>query len=257
MRLRLERKSKPERGEAGLIGPEGPRGPQGERGVDGQRGPIGEQGLAGKDGDYGGDGWVQDAPALSRGGFGLRGMNMTAKEMAQEVYKAIRGHVSRSLKPLADRVKALEDSAPKVRDLTPEERDALIASLMPHMKAHHAEWAIGFERSANELMLKAVSNIPEPEPGRDGVSVEEFSVEHDGERTFKFILDNDRVKYEKAIKVPMVLDRGVYQAGKAYEQGDGVSWGGSFWICQKDTQEKPGTADWRLAVKKGRDGKNV
>jgi len=55
-----------------------------------------------------------------------------------------------------------------------------------------------------------------------------------------------------------VLDQGVFRESEAYEKGDGVTFGGSFWIAQKDAPEgKPGTsADWRLAVKKGRDGKD-
>ena len=39
--------------------------------------------------------------------------------------------------------------------------------------------------------------------------------------------------------------------------GDGTTWGGSFWIAQGETGEKPDTGKgWRLAVKKGRDGRD-
>lgn len=44
--------------------------------------------------------------------------------------------------------------------------------------------------------------------------------------------------------------------GVKYLEGDGVTWGGSFWIAQKDTATKPDGGEWRLAVKKGRDGKD-
>jgi hypothetical protein len=56
-----------------------------------------------------------------------------------------------------------------------------------------------------------------------------------------------------------VIDRGVFKDGTEYDKGDGVTWGGSFWIAQRDTQSKPdaGNGDWRLAVKKGRDGKDA
>lgn len=41
-----------------------------------------------------------------------------------------------------------------------------------------------------------------------------------------------------------------------YEKGNAVTFGGSFWICMRDTDSKPGeNDDWRLAVKRGRDGK--
>ena len=36
-----------------------------------------------------------------------------------------------------------------------------------------------------------------------------------------------------------------------------MTWGGSLWTAQDDTAEKPdGSKTWRLAVKKGRDGKD-
>jgi integrin beta 3 len=58
-------------------------------------------------------------------------------------------------------------------------------------------------------------------------------------------------------KSPIVLDRGVYQAGRTYEKGDGATYGGSFWIAQDATSEKPGdgATKWRLAVKAGREGR--
>lgn len=61
------------------------------------------------------------------------------------------------------------------------------------------------------------------------------------------------------IRTAAVLDRGVWREGE-YHKGDGVTWGGSFLIAQRDTKAKPETAeaadDWRLAVKRGRDGKD-
>ena len=40
-----------------------------------------------------------------------------------------------------------------------------------------------------------------------------------------------------------------------YERGDAVTYGGSLWIAQRDTNEYPRGEDsgWRLAVKRGRD----
>ena len=55
-----------------------------------------------------------------------------------------------------------------------------------------------------------------------------------------------------------VLERGIFKAGEQYEKGDGVTWAGSYWIAKKDAPEdKPGEGNgWRLAVKRGRDGKD-
>jgi hypothetical protein len=87
----------------------------------------------------------------------------------------------------------------------------------------------------------------------------EVTVEPRGERGFVISI----AKTSGAVKVAesrmnVVLDRGVFREGSPYERGDGITFGGSYWIAQKDAPEgKPGmSADWRLAVKKGRDGKD-
>jgi len=61
----------------------------------------------------------------------------------------------------------------------------------------------------------------------------------------------------KSIKVAALIDKGIYRADAEYEAGDGVTWGGSFFIAQKDMPTgkpgEPGCEGWRLAVKRGRD----
>jgi integrin beta 3 len=94
--------------------------------------------------------------------------------------------------------------------------------------------------------------------GRDGFNLTDFVLEYDGERTLnhKFI-HGDLVKVH-SIKLPIVLDRGIFSDGRQYENGDGVSFGGSFWIAQTQTTNRPGegNSDWRLAIKRGRDGRD-
>jgi hypothetical protein len=62
-----------------------------------------------------------------------------------------------------------------------------------------------------------------------------------------------------AFRMPIVLDRGIYKPETEYLKGDGVTWAGSWWIAQIDKPaDKPGVSEqWRLAVKRGRDGKDV
>lgn len=59
------------------------------------------------------------------------------------------------------------------------------------------------------------------------------------------------------IKTAVVLDAGVWIAERTYVAGDAVSHGGSLFIAQQETGEKPGKSDhWRLAVKRGNDGRD-
>lgn len=99
-------------------------------------------------------------------------------------------------------------------------------------------------------------------PGKDGsagLSIEDLSAEFDGERTLTLRFARGDVAKEFQFSMPIPIDRGVYRPEMAYVKGDGVSYGGSFWIAQKDIPKgKPdeGTGDWRLSTKRGRDGKD-
>jgi integrin beta 3 len=58
------------------------------------------------------------------------------------------------------------------------------------------------------------------------------------------------------IKTAIPLDAGVWTE-RPYVAGDTVSHGGSMFIAQQETTEKPGKSDhWRLAVKRGVDGRD-
>jgi hypothetical protein len=113
------------------------------------------------------------------------------------------------------------------------------------------------DQSAVERSIAdAVAAIPKPSDGRDGFGFDDLEFEHDGERgfTLKFVR-GDQVK-SFGFRVPVTIYRDVWREG-AYEKGDAVTWGGSLWIAQKDTDAKPDSGDgWRLAVKRGRDAKD-
>lgn len=97
-------------------------------------------------------------------------------------------------------------------------------------------------------------------PGRDGFSLKDFDTEllSDG-RTLLLKFGSGDIMETHEIVFPTVIDRGVWKDVDGYAQGDGVTWGGSFWIAQRDAKpgEKPEASDaWRLAVKRGRDGRD-
>ena len=75
----------------------------------------------------------------------------------------------------------------------------------------------------------------------------------DGGRTLRWAIGD--IVHE--IKTAIVLDAGVWKEGASYVAGDGVTLGGSFFIAQTATTAKPGKSDdWRLAVKRGNDGRD-
>jgi hypothetical protein len=95
--------------------------------------------------------------------------------------------------------------------------------------------------------------------GRDGFSLDNFDVQPTDERTLELIFEQGDRREIYELVFPVIIDKGVYKAGETYVRGDAVTWGGSLWIAQKETSEKPDGPDsgWRLAVKKGRDGKDA
>lgn len=76
----------------------------------------------------------------------------------------------------------------------------------------------------------------------------------DSGRTLRFCLGGEQVR---EIRTALVLDAGTWKDGTTYAAGDGVTVGGSFFIAQIETAAKPGQSDdWRLAVKRGNDGRD-
>lgn len=189
--------------------------------------------------------------------------------------------IRKMLDPVEDRLKALEgrivekgDPGQNGRDGT-DGKDGLPGadgkSITPEEIAPIVESAISrglleTERRGMDMVQRAIDSIPKPENGKDGkdgangkdgFGFDDLSVEHDGRRGFSFkFTQGDTVKAFDFV-VPYVIDAGFYQEGKYYEAGDGTTFGGSYWIAKEATTEKPGAGSesWRLAVKKGRDGK--
>jgi hypothetical protein len=114
--------------------------------------------------------------------------------------------------------------------------------------------------AAVEVKLRElVDAIPKPKDGKDGFSLDDFDCQPVDERTIKLMFTQGDAVHSYELEFPVIIDRGVFKAGETYARGDAVSWGGSLWIAQKETADKPDGPDsgWRLSVKKGRDGKDA
>lgn len=91
--------------------------------------------------------------------------------------------------------------------------------------------------------------------GIDGVGFDDMSCEVRDDGVYLVWEKGDLVK---EARLPIPMDKGVFKEGQSYRAGDGVTWAGSFWIAQEPTTDKPDSGKgWRLAIKKGRDGKDA
>lgn len=153
---------------------------------------------------------------------------------------------------VAELVKGIQPAAP----LPAPSVDEVAATF----ERRFSDLTLSWERQARDTFDKAADRMPKPKDGRDALSLDDFelSLGEDG-RTVTVKMQAGETVIEKSLKIAAVIDHGTFKPG-TYEKGDGVSYGGSFWIAKCDNpQGVPGSGetDWRCAVKKGRDGKDL
>jgi collagen type III alpha len=273
-------------GEKGLQGNEGPPGPAGEPGPAGSAGPpgpIGEKGERGEQGPVGERG--ADAPPVTREQVieAVKAMPDVLQDVVAKHFEAnpvkhgvdgrdgVDGKDGASVRvedvaPLiVSEVTKAVDAMPRPKD-GKDGRDGLAGKDGAGLTGALIDAAGGLVLTLSDGSVKSVGTVIGKDgapgaAGRDGLGFEDFEEEFDGDRTvIRRYRRGDEVK-EFRHTFPIVLDRGVYADEKGYERGDGVTYGGSFWIAQGETKGvRPGLSTapsrvWRLAVKVGRDGK--
>jgi hypothetical protein len=104
--------------------------------------------------------------------------------------------------------------------------------------------------------IRTLARTPGP-PGEPGLGFDDLSFEQIDHRNFVLRFVRGKQVKEFPMRVDAMIYRDVFKEGDTYQAGDAVTWGGCVWVAKSDTKAKPGTCDeWRLAVKKGRDGKD-
>lgn len=210
-------------------------------------GPSGEKGDPGESGSAG-----------ENGRDGIDGKSVTLEEVLPAILPEVRKAIAEI--PLPENGKDGRDGEPGS-----DGKSVTIDELAPLIEAKAAQWQLEFERRASDVLQKAIDKMPIPKDGRDGidgapgVGWDDMTVEHDGKRGISLKWMKGDVQHIAEIRIPCVIDAGFYKEGQTYEQGDGVTFGGSYWIAQKDTSSKPevGSDEWRLGVRRGRDGKSA
>lgn len=98
------------------------------------------------------------------------------------------------------------------------------------------------------------------EKGERGFGLDDFDMELQADgRTLLFKFTSGDITEIHELYMPVMIYRGVFVDGSTYTRGDTVTWAGSLWHCEDETAEKPGDGakSWRLAAKRGRDGKDA
>jgi len=213
------------------------RGEKGEPGAEGPAGPPGEPGPPGADGRDGAD---ADPSEVAR-----TILSDVKDEFDALVEKSIQAHLDQAVFEIPE----------------PKDGVGLAGAFIDRDGNLVLTLTDGTTRELGRVVGKDGVDGARGEPGKDGADAlgfDDMDVTHDGGRAFTLRFERgDRVK-EFTFEVPVVIDRGVYSQGREYAPGDGVTWGGSYWIAQEKTTAKPDSGEgWRLAVKRGRDGKDA
>lgn len=217
-----------ERGEKGDAGPQGERGPAGqdgapgEKGEPGERGPQGEKGI---DGTNGRDG--------ERGADGLAGE------------KGLDGRDGRDGK---------DGSAG---------RDALQIDVLPAIQVErsYSKGTYASHEGGLWYALRTTVGMDGWTCIVDGIKALNVVPDESDPRVFRVdVAHTSGVKAHWHLHMPVMIYRGVFKEGTDYQHGDTVTWGGSLWHCEEDTDTKPdavGSKAWVLCAKRGRDGKDA
>lgn len=235
------------RGPQGLVGEKGDQGPQGEKGDPGERGLPGEkgdpgelglQGLAGERGEKGDPG-ERGLPG-DKGDPGEMGLQGLSGERGEPGERGEKGDPGRDGIGLTGAV---------------INRSGVLVLTLSDGTVRELDVVVGRDGAPGE----PGKDGRDGKDGKDGLSFEDFVFEPEiRDRTVVLTWSNGAKTERREWRLPIILDRGVYRHEAKYEAGDAVSFGGSIWIAQADTDEKPGEGStaWRLAVKHGRPGKD-
>lgn len=260
-----------EKGEPGTKGLDGEKGQAGERGESGAAGKDGRDGVDGKDGSHGRDGVPgtrgddgaagKDGAAGRDGIDGKNGLDGARGTDGKDGLLGERG---------ADGKDGLhgKDGAPGRDGIDGKDGragvdgksidvDAVIKEVDLKFDAKFAQLEVSVERRVYEMAAdmasKAIAAMPRAKDGVDGVRVEDF------ELVGRMLTLKHGDKVLKQVRLAFPVYHGVYEPELTYDADDMVTFGGSVWVAGAETKSKPGTegSPWKLAVKKGRDGRDA
>lgn len=250
--------------------------PAGKDGSDGKDGTPGADGASGADGKDGTsitlddiapliEGAVKSLPVPADGKDGAPGADgkdappITAEQLV-EALKSMPDILDMAVKSyLAANPPAAGKDGRDGRDADPVSDEQIAKSVASHLALNPP--AAGRDGRDGLAGIKGADGIngKDGANGLDGLGFDDLTVEDDGDGTATLKFTRGEVVKAFPIRLPRIVDKGVYRAENEYVKGDGVTWGGSFFIAQCDTPEgKPedGNKSWRLSVKRGRDGKD-
>lgn len=105
--------------------------------------------------------------------------------------------------------------------------------------------------------IRALARIPGPR-GADGLGFDDVKFIKVDDRNFMLVFERGKEIKKFPFSIDCMIYRDVFSDGQSYQKGDVVTWGGCMYVAREETTLKPNDGlSWRLAVKKGRDGRDT
>lgn len=234
-------------GEKGDRGEQGPRGERGEKGERGERGEPGERGPAGE---------------IPLELLEARFAELTGR-LAGMVETAVADAVAKIPKPekgeKGERGEAGPEGKPG-RDGRDGKDGRDGARGEPGIDGKDGRDGLRGEPGPEGKKGDPGERGADGRPGRDALPLDALELEVDPEDpqllTLSLAAGPERI--ERTVRIPVLVDAGVYRRGVTYRRGQCVTFGGQQFVAQADTTGEPlKSPDWRLNVKRGRDGRDA
>lgn len=169
---------------------------------------------------------------------------------------------SRMLVQLTDRLHREMDRLPKPKD----GKDARVIAPVPYEAGKHYD-AGAWVTSNHGVWVAARHTDEAPKAGSahwdcvvPGIAAVEATMQEDGRTIELHFETSDGSFFCSPFRLHIPISKGLYQEGKKYEQDDMVTFDGGWWTAQRSGKlGRPGTdtKEWKLTVKRGRDGKDL
>jgi integrin beta 3 len=242
----------------------GPQGPAGDRGDPGPQGEKGADGLIGKAGEPGARG--DAGPQGERGADGLSAFELAKKSgfvgSEAEWHLSLRGR---------DGAKGIDgQNGQDGREGRPGERGRDAVSIAGEIHEgidetrSYAEGTFATLRGGTWIARRATDPVTDGN-FRDagwlclwrGIDAVADEPEDGGRIVVRTFTLSDGSEHVARQKTSAMVYRGTFQSGRGYDAGDTVTYGGSLFVAQRDTNAPPGDGDaWKLAAKRGKDGRD-
>ena len=169
--------------------------------------------------------------------------------IADAVSKNLRDYIDAQIRPVVERVSEIEARPPPpvITDAIKSEAGVLMIAMSD---GHLIDTGIKDGVASQVDVAALIDELKQP-------PIDNISAKLSG-RVLSLAFTSCGETQNVDVDFPVMIDRGVYSDGEKYLHCDVVTHNGSMFIAQRDTTDRPETSDaWRLAVKRGRDGKDA